>query len=76
MATQSLSEIQAATLDKFIKGWAEWTPESFLATWTDDCTQKNLPFSTESPIKNRAHVEHLFPILMSILTNFEVSILS
>jgi hypothetical protein len=66
------AEVQAATLAKFIQGWEEWTPESFLAMWSDDCTQQNLPFSSQSPVKNRAHVEQLFPILMSLLTNFKV----
>jgi hypothetical protein len=73
MATKTAAEVQAATLDKFIQGWAGWTPEGFLATWADGCTQQNLPFSSKSEVKTHAHVEHLFPVLMSILTNFEVS---
>ncbi|RAL68062.1 hypothetical protein DID88_008785 [Monilinia fructigena] len=28
------AEIQAATLDKFIAGWKEFTPESWMATWS------------------------------------------
>lgn len=73
--TKGNAAAQAATLDKFIKGWASWTPEGFLATWADGCTQQNLPFSSKSPIKTRPDVEHLFPQLMSILTNFEVRLM-
>jgi hypothetical protein len=65
-------EIQAATLEKFIQGWVGWTPDGFLATWSDDCTQRTLPFSFDAPIRDRPHVEHFFPILMSLLSNFKV----
>ncbi|KAJ0107623.1 hypothetical protein N8I77_007189 [Diaporthe amygdali] len=70
----SVTETQAATLNKFIKGWAEWTPESMLETWSQDCTQKNLPFSSNVPIKSRADAEKLFPILMSFMTDFELKV--
>ncbi|KAL2137547.1 hypothetical protein VTI28DRAFT_9124 [Corynascus sepedonium] len=72
--TKGNAAAQAATLDKFIKGWSSWTPEGFLATWADGCTQQNLPFSSKVPIKTRPDVEHLFPHLMSILTNFEFKV--
>jgi len=65
-------EVQAATLERFIQSWIEWTPEGFLATWSEDCTQRTLPFSFDAPIRDRAHVEKYFPILMSILSNFKV----
>ena len=67
------AEVQAATLERFIKGWSGWTPDGFLSTWSNDCTQKTLPFSSEVPIRTRADTEHLFPILMSLMTNFQVS---
>ncbi|KAK3327032.1 hypothetical protein B0T19DRAFT_399941 [Cercophora scortea] len=64
--------IQAAKLEKFIEGWAGWTPDGFLSTWSSTCSQITLPFSSNVPPRDRPHVEHLFPILMSIFTNFEV----
>lgn len=66
------AEIQAATLDEFIKGWEGWTPRGFLDTWSNSCTQKALPFSANVPIQTKEHMEHLFPILMSLLTDFQV----
>ncbi|KAK3681353.1 NAD-dependent epimerase [Podospora appendiculata] len=68
------NEIQAATLEKFIKGWAGWTPDGFLSTWSSTCTQTTLPFSSDVPPRTRSHVEHLFPILMSVLSNFEMTV--
>jgi hypothetical protein len=70
------AEVQAATVEKFIEGWRGWTPEGFLATWSEDCQQKTLPFSFGVPIRTRAHCEQIFPVLMSVLSNFEVSKLS
>ena len=67
------AEIQAATLEKFIKGWSEWTPDGFLASWSDDCIQITLPFSSGMKIRTRKDTEYLFPKLMAILTNFQVS---
>jgi len=67
------AEVQAATLEKFIKGWSGWTPETFLASWTDDCTTKTLPFSSKIPARTRADTEQVFPMLMSFITNFQVS---
>lgn len=68
------AEIQAATLDEFIKGWEGWTPRGFLDTWSNSCTQKALPFSENVPIRTKDHMAHLFPILMSLLTDFQVRI--
>lgn len=67
------AEVQAATLEKFIKGWSGWTADGFLASWSNDCTQTTLPFSSAVPVRTRAHTEKLFPVLMSVLTNFQVS---
>lgn len=67
------ADIQAATIQKFIEGWRGWTPEGFLSTWSDDCSQQQLPFSSQVPLRTREHVEKFFPKLMSILTNFQVS---
>ncbi|EFX02673.1 NAD-dependent epimerase [Grosmannia clavigera kw1407] len=74
MAQTSTREIQAATLQRFIEGWASWTPEGFLDSWSDNCTQQNLPFCQNSPVKTRETVVLFFPILMSILTNFKLKV--
>jgi hypothetical protein len=66
------AEVQAATLEKFIQGWAGWTPDGFLANWSEDCTQKTLPFSSEVPVRTRPDTEQLFPVLMSLMSNFTV----
>ncbi|TVY84596.1 Monooxygenase ptaG [Lachnellula suecica] len=68
------ADIQAATLDKFIKGWKKWTPEDWMATWSDDFKQGMLPFSLGVPSKSRAEAEFILPKLMAILTNYEVDI--
>ncbi|MCJ1275996.1 hypothetical protein MMC21_003801 [Puttea exsequens] len=68
------AEIQAATLEKFIKGWSEWTPDGFLASWSDDCIQITLPFSSGMKIRTRKDTEYLFPKLMAILTNFQLTV--
>lgn len=68
------AEIQAATLDEFIKGWEGWTPRGFLDTWSNSCTQKALPFSENVPIRTKDHMAHLFPILMSLLTDFQLTV--
>ena len=67
------AEIQAATLQEFIQGWRKFTPEDFLVSWSNDCTQMALPLSPEKPVRSRPELEHLFPILMSTLTNFQAS---
>lgn len=66
------AEVQASTLEKFIQGWAGWTPDGFLATWSEDCTQTTLPFSSEVPVRSRPDTEQLFPVLMSLMSNFKV----
>ncbi|PHH92986.1 hypothetical protein CDD83_2819 [Cordyceps sp. RAO-2017] len=68
------AEAQAATLERFIQGWSGWTPDGFLATWSEDCTQKQLPYRYGVPLRRRKDVEHLFPILMSLMTNFELTV--
>jgi hypothetical protein len=66
------AEIQAETLNKFIEKWRGWTADGFLSTWTDDCTQKTLPFSSNVPLRTRADTETLFPVLMGLMSNFQV----
>ncbi|KAI7788173.1 hypothetical protein LA080_012238 [Diaporthe eres] len=68
------AEVQAATLDEFIKGWEGWTSRGFLDTWSSSCTQKALPFSENVPIRTKDHMAHLFPILMSLLTDFQLTV--
>jgi hypothetical protein len=70
----SKADVQASTVQRFIDGWRKYTPEAFLATWSSSCTQQTLPFASGVPIRTRQHVEHLFPILMTVMTEFEVSI--
>ncbi|EXJ61958.1 hypothetical protein A1O7_02390 [Cladophialophora yegresii CBS 114405] len=72
MSTQA--EVQANTVQRFIDGWRKYTPEAFLATWSSDCTQQTLPFASGTPVRTRQHVEHLFPILMTVMTEFELTI--
>lgn len=67
------AEVQKKTIDAFLDGWAKWTPEAFLSTWSDDCTQQTLPYSHNVPKRDRANTNHLFPILMSIMDNLQVS---
>lgn len=64
--------VQAKTLKKYIDGWRGWTVDGFLASWSEDCTQQALPFSSGKPLLTRTNAERLFPHLMSIMTNFEV----
>jgi hypothetical protein len=66
------AEVQAATLKKFIQGWSKWTPEDFLATWSDDLTFTTLPFSYGKPTRERAQLEPRYLMLMSTLTNYKV----
>lgn len=65
-------EIQAETLQKYIDGWTGWTVDGFLASWSKDCTQQSLPFSSGKPLLLRTQAEHLFPHLMSVMTDFKV----
>jgi hypothetical protein len=66
------AQVQAATLEKLISGWHKWTPEEFVASWSDDCTQTTLPISIGVPTRTRAELEKFFSHLMSNLTNFHV----
>ncbi|GIJ84898.1 hypothetical protein Asppvi_003749 [Aspergillus pseudoviridinutans] len=64
------AEVQATTLEKFIQGWAGWAPDGFLANWSEDCTQKTLPFSSGVPVRTCPDTEQLFPVLMFLVSNF------
>ncbi|KAB8304575.1 hypothetical protein EYC80_003954 [Monilinia laxa] len=68
------AEVQAATLAKFIAGWKEFTPESWMATWSEDCTQKMLPLSLGVPARSRTDVLSILPKLIGILENYKVDI--
>ncbi|KAB8227141.1 uncharacterized protein BDW43DRAFT_304834 [Aspergillus alliaceus] len=68
------AEKQTATLNKFIEGWKGWTPDGFLASWSEDCAQVTLPFSSGVAPRTRAITEELFLKLMSILTNCELTV--
>ena len=66
------TEVQAATLEKFIKRWGEWTPD-FLSSWSDDLTFTTLPFSYGKPTRSREQLEPRYLLLISTLTNYQVS---
>ena len=66
------TEVQAATLQKFIKGWGEWTPD-FLSSWSDDLAFTPLPFSMGKPTRPREKLEPLYLRLISTLKNYQVS---
>ena len=66
------TEVQAATLERFIKGWGEWTPD-FLSSWSDDLTFTTLPFSYGKPTRSRKQLEPRYLLLISTLTNYQVS---
>ena len=66
------TEVQAATLERFIKGWGDWTPD-FLSTWSDDLTFTTLPFSYGKPTRSRKQLEPRYLLLISTLTNYQVS---
>lgn len=62
---------QVATLEQFIAGWKKFTPEDWMASWSEDCTQKMLPFTMGVPARPRDEVQVVLPKLMEILTNYE-----
>lgn len=66
------TEVQAATLERFIKAWGEWTPD-FLSSWSDDLTFTTLPFSYGKPTRSREQLEPRYLLLISTLTNYQVS---
>ena len=66
------TEVQAATLERFIKGWGEWTPD-FLSSWSDDLTFTTLPFSYGKPTRSRKQLEPRYLLLISTLTNYQAS---
>jgi hypothetical protein len=65
------AQVQAQHIDKFINGWASWEPNNLLSTLSSDCTQRALPFRSETPPRSRQDLEQLFPVLLSTLTNFK-----
>lgn len=65
------AETQAATLQRFIDGWSDWTPD-FLNCWSDDLTFSTLPFSYGKPARPRASLEPRYLLLMSTLKNLQV----
>lgn len=66
------AEVQAATLDKFIESWRRWSPDDFLATWSEDLNFTTLPFSYGKPTRARPQLEPRYRLLMSTLKNLEV----
>ncbi|KAF2232859.1 hypothetical protein EV356DRAFT_560196 [Viridothelium virens] len=68
------TEIQKQSIEEFISGWKSWNPSTFLDTLSSDCTQTALPFNSGKPTRSRAELEQLFPILMSTLSKFELTI--
>ncbi|KAI3318564.1 hypothetical protein HD806DRAFT_540176 [Xylariaceae sp. AK1471] len=68
------ANIQAATLDKFISGWKKWSPEAWMATWSQDCKQQLLPFSLGVPYRSKAETQVFLPKLMGVLTNYKMDV--
>ncbi|PPJ60178.1 hypothetical protein CBER1_08989 [Cercospora berteroae] len=68
------AETQAKTLQKYIDGWRGWTVDGFLASWSEQCTQQALPLSSGKPLMTRAEATKLFPHLMSVMSDFKVTI--
>ncbi|KAL2168917.1 hypothetical protein VTG60DRAFT_6687 [Thermothelomyces hinnuleus] len=66
--------IQAATLDKFIEAWKQWSPGTFFTSWTDNCTMRTLPFSAGVPLRARPETEKFLPVLMGLMSNFELTV--
>ncbi|KAI0126597.1 hypothetical protein BJ170DRAFT_412669 [Xylariales sp. AK1849] len=68
------ANIQAATLEKFIEGWKEWTPEGCAATFSDDFQQQILPLSLGLPPRSRAETVQFLPTITGVVKNFQVKI--
>ncbi|KAG5991329.1 hypothetical protein E4U43_004049 [Claviceps pusilla] len=68
------ADIEAETLQRFIAGWRAWTMDSFFANLADDFTQKPLPFSAMHPPRTRDELYPVLTTLMSVLTNFKLTI--
>lgn len=69
------AHVQAATLNRFIAGWKRWTPQDYLATWSDDCVQQLMPYSLGVAARSRAEVNIFLPKMMEALINYEVGTL-
>ncbi|KAH8701027.1 hypothetical protein BGW36DRAFT_425822 [Talaromyces proteolyticus] len=70
----NLTEVQAATLQRFLEAWKKWDAQEWMATFADDFTQVTLPFSLGIPNRTRAQVEEILPALMAIVKSYELTI--
>ncbi|GIZ46905.1 hypothetical protein CKM354_001001100 [Cercospora kikuchii] len=68
------AKIQAATLDKFIQGWKEWTPEGMMGAMGEGYTQRTLPFSLGHPPRSKPEVEFILPKLIDTVKNYKLDI--
>ncbi|KAF5131503.1 hypothetical protein MHUMG1_07654 [Metarhizium humberi] len=69
------AEVQAATIDKFIEGWGTNNPEAWVQLWTDDCTNKILPFSLGAPPMSKdTVVSKALPKLFGNLANWKLQV--
>lgn len=66
------AKIQAATLDKFIQGWKEWTPEGMMGVMGEGYTQRTLPFSLGHAPRSKPEVEFMLPKLIDTVKNYKV----
>ena len=66
------TEVQAATLQRFLEAWKKWDAQEWMAIFADDFTQVTLPFSLGVPNRTRAQVEVTLPALMAIVKSYEV----
>ncbi|OKL55331.1 hypothetical protein UA08_09370 [Talaromyces atroroseus] len=68
------AQIQKETIDKFLEAWGNSKAQDTMDLWSDDFEQQLLPFSLQQPVRQREHVELLYPALVSNLTNWKVDI--
>lgn len=69
-------DAQHATLDKFIDAWKRSSAADMVATWSDECTQRTLPFSLGHGARTPAEVMGTLPVLQKAVNEYQVSPLS
>ena len=67
------AQVQAATLDKYLRGWEKFIPEEMVSMWSDDCEQRMLPTTLGVPARSRAEIQSILPEIANILRNHTVT---
>ncbi|KAI0192437.1 hypothetical protein F4808DRAFT_443146 [Astrocystis sublimbata] len=67
------AQIQAATLEQFLAGWKQFTPQSWTEQWSEDFQQQMLPFNLRVPPQPRGQALARLTKLMETLKNYEVN---